>query len=919
MYTTNSLNTEMNAEAAAALAIIVNDTATHDKTVATAAAAAARAAEAGWEEFCPSRDGTDAIRKQADPLLRACRCHATTSGAPQLGECARHYFINLLTGASQKARPPALGGPADQGWDAGAGVQLSYQQRTPPATLTEIQLRPPRGVGDAEVGVLAAAIEGGHCSRGLAVLDLETPCYDYEFIYYDEGPLSHITDVGAGRLADALATGRCSNLRELHLSGFLAHEIGPAGIARLVAALTSSSGGISLGLLDLSYSRIGAEGISTLASALAAGWGLEELHLSSSRIDDAGATCLAGALASSGLKRLNLSGNNIGADGTAALATALQSGGCSLKELEMRGAGRAANARIGDAGAYSLAAALASEGCMLTKLVLDDHGIGDKGLVRLVTAGSRLEHLSLARTCTTGTGEAQWIGDRGAGWLAAALKKGAGSRLTRLNLEGHRIGKYRRPFNSLEIPALNHNQVMDGDIQDSGAQQLADALQTLAGRGKFNGLTRLIRRVQGPPGQQYTVDDDEPGLLSIVPEYSETCEDPETFTMEAYWVAVQQTLTQLQRPIDRARDQAHSRRTTAARQRLAFARVLSVYSTTSPLLARPSLQISIAIRGLVEGSVADGSLLGLALQHLPALAPAALSSQRHLAAAASRDCRLQDESAFRARFDALPAVMPVSTRSPLPQPTPRRSKHEWVARRARSLARQAEKQADAKAAADKLVTQKMASATGVADWVAEKNDDMLRKDCVPLCHDMLQRDVTELELVADPAIILASSGANPVPVADEEVAGAGAPPAAEEETMGLPEEVRLVTQFRPLFAPAPVPGSRNMMVDEQVRAATSTTRDHLEHDDFGARLERVLGISIEDWLRQPLMEVEATGAAWQTELSVARLAKAEAEAAEHNSGSSWCASDPPQLAPAPPRAHVSSMGDFRNLEPRSAG
>jgi hypothetical protein len=159
----------------------------------------------------------------------------------------------------------------------------------------------------------------------------------------------------------------------------------------------------------------------------------------------------------------------------------------------------------------------------------------------------------------------------------------------------------------------------------------------------------------------------------------------------------------LQRPIDLALEQAQVRRTMAARQRLAFAIALSVYSRCGTSSAPPQLDdlppfLSMAVGGLLEGSLDEGTLLAKARRFLPMMAPLALVSRRHLEAIACRDRRLHDEAAFRVQFERLrdmPDMMSSSTVPPLPQPTPCRSKHaravrKGQSRKERSQAKQAE-------------------------------------------------------------------------------------------------------------------------------------------------------------------------------------------------------------------------------------
>ncbi|KAF8057637.1 RanGAP [Scenedesmus sp. PABB004] len=104
------------------------------------------------------------------------------------------------------------------------------------------------------------------------------------------------------------------------------HPNGPAGAARLCAALAAAPPRSSLRRLELHDCGLGDDGAALLAGALASGGAaqLRTLGLAANGIGDAGATALAQAVAKhSCLEALSIHNNSIGAAGVAALAAAV--------------------------------------------------------------------------------------------------------------------------------------------------------------------------------------------------------------------------------------------------------------------------------------------------------------------------------------------------------------------------------------------------------------------------------------------------------------------------------------------------------------------------------------------------------------------------------------------------------------------
>ena len=138
--------------------------------------------------------------------------------------------------------------------------------------------------------------------------------------------------------------------------------------------------------LELKYSRIGAEGASTLASGLPKITELKHLDLSYNDIDDDGVNSLAiGIKHIYQLRYLNLSHNNIGPCGTTSLAGAIA---ClmNLTHLYLE------HNNIGPEGATALAAALQHHR-NLEELNLSHNNIGPEGAISLANALHHLEKL----------------------------------------------------------------------------------------------------------------------------------------------------------------------------------------------------------------------------------------------------------------------------------------------------------------------------------------------------------------------------------------------------------------------------------------------------------------------------------------------------------------------------------------------
>lgn len=290
-------------------------------------------------------------------------------------------------------------------------------------------------------------------------------------------------DLGLSRLASALS--KNSVLRSLDVR---ANGIGAQGARRLAVALERCS----LECLDLGGNQVGDEGAAWLCQALQLGSSLAELRLSSTGIGSRGAAKLAEVLPVSKLRSLKLRDNKVGADGATQLAAALAAG-CSLTELHL------ASADIGDNGAVALAVALErntsltalnlwrnsigahggqrlgqalERNASLLSLTLRDNDVGDAGAVALAAA---LHGAPLARLDLWATG----IGTRGARSLANALQQN--DALAELALAGNlavgpEIGRcvaHNAALHTLDLAATT--------MGDEGVAALVDAYQTNAG------------------------------------------------------------------------------------------------------------------------------------------------------------------------------------------------------------------------------------------------------------------------------------------------------------------------------------------------------------------------------------------------------------------------------------------------------
>lgn len=366
---------------------------------------------------------------------------------------------------------------------------VRHLERNAP-NLTELDLSG-NGLGDIGSSWLALALSkndvlqsldvrangiGAQGARRLAVA-LERCCLES----LDLGA-NQVGDDGAAWLCRALELG--SSLAELRLSST---GIGSRGAAKLAEVLPTSK----LRLLKLRDNKVGADGATQLAAALAAGCSLTELNLASADIGDNGAVALAVALErNTTLTALNLWHNSIGANGGQRLGQALERN-ASLLSLTLR------DNDVGDVGAVALAAAL-HKTPPLARLDLWATGIGSSGARSLANAlqgNYALVELSIAGNPSVGPEiagcvaqnavlhtldlAATTMGDEGISVLVDAFQTNAGltsldlasTGITVLGAENLAEGILAKPHCHLASLSLLNN-----DISDDGAVSIAAAL-----------------------------------------------------------------------------------------------------------------------------------------------------------------------------------------------------------------------------------------------------------------------------------------------------------------------------------------------------------------------------------------------------------------------------------------------------------
>ena len=180
---------------------------------------------------------------------------------------------------------------------------------------------------------------------------------------------TRVSAEGVAQLAEVLRP-LCPSLAHLNIRG---NGIGPTGTEQLTAVLAQCK---SLAHFDLADNRLGSEGTCKLAGMLSKCPSLVRLEIPRNGVVDEGAGRLAAVLwHCRSLVHLNLRRNGIGPQGAGLLAAVF--GKCpSLAHIDLGG-----NV-LGDEGARRMSAQL--EQCTsLTHLDLADNSMGPEGLVRL--------------------------------------------------------------------------------------------------------------------------------------------------------------------------------------------------------------------------------------------------------------------------------------------------------------------------------------------------------------------------------------------------------------------------------------------------------------------------------------------------------------------------------------------------------
>jgi Ran GTPase-activating protein (RanGAP) involved in mRNA processing and transport len=285
----------------------------------------------------------------------------------------------------------------------------------------------------------------------------------------------------------ALAISLCNNatLTRLDLDS---RGIDNAGVRALVFALFDNERS-SLTTLRLGWSKLGAEGVRTLAAAMETNGTVTDLDLCHNDIGAAGAEVFAAVMKKNAtLRSLDLGDNNIGINGAQMLAMGLT----NLTYLDLR------NNELHDRGVWWIAKALVQNKNMtLKKLNLSSNKIGDpcgRALAMMINhtaltdldlswnqigaagVNSFAETLNLSKTLTNLVLSLNRIGDEGGRGLAMILRNMA---LTELNLSSNRIGAVG--LNSLAESLANNSTLTSLDISsndsgDDGARALAAAL-----------------------------------------------------------------------------------------------------------------------------------------------------------------------------------------------------------------------------------------------------------------------------------------------------------------------------------------------------------------------------------------------------------------------------------------------------------
>lgn len=193
-----------------------------------------------------------------------------------------------------------------------------------------------------------------------------------------------------------------------------------------------------LGTLDFEGSKLGDAGVGVLAPAVSSCASLTHLFLPASRVGDAGARALAGALLvpspHAGLRVLDLSSNRVGDDGVAGLQALVRLPAPEITPVPLVEL-RLSENRIGPHGMHLLGDALRGN-VLLHTLMLSDNPVGDEGgraLALALVARSPSWPSALRRVYLAGTN----LTDAGALELLHALEQPHAPPLEVLVVEGN--------------------------------------------------------------------------------------------------------------------------------------------------------------------------------------------------------------------------------------------------------------------------------------------------------------------------------------------------------------------------------------------------------------------------------------------------------------------------------------------------
>ena len=185
---------------------------------------------------------------------------------------------------------------------------------------------------------------------------------------------NNIGDDGVAQLATTFLNQANTTMKILDISDN--PSIAVNGAKALAGALSVNS---SIEKLNISWTRIGDEGVALIANALQENTTMKELHVSDCGMSDMGAKSLGRALSgNSSLKKLNISCNRIGDEGVAHIADALHTN-ATMQVLDVSGCG------MSDMGAKSLDRAL-SVNSSLEQLNISHTRIGDEGVAHIANA-----------------------------------------------------------------------------------------------------------------------------------------------------------------------------------------------------------------------------------------------------------------------------------------------------------------------------------------------------------------------------------------------------------------------------------------------------------------------------------------------------------------------------------------------------